>query len=88
MCPITGRAKIKEVLFTQAYHFQLLPCHTEDLPIPEPPTLELPSCASTFSEEDTDADFCEASTSKDLHFPNQQEMDDLIRDMGLTKENA
>ena len=28
------------------------------------------------------------STSEEPHFPNQQEMDDLIRDMGLTKENA
>ena len=62
--------------------------HCEDLPIPEPPTLELSSCAGTCSEEDTDADFCEASTSKEPHFPNQQEMDDLIQDMGLTKENA
>ena len=62
--------------------------HCEDLLIPEPPTLELPSCANTSSEEDTDADFCEASTSEEPHFPNQQEMDDLIRDMGLTKENA
>ena len=62
--------------------------HCEDLPIPEPPMLELPSCASTSSEEDTDADFCEASASEEPHFPNQQEMDDLIRDMGLTKENA
>ena len=35
--------------------------HCEDLPIPEPPTLELPSCASTSSEEDTDADFFEAT---------------------------
>ena len=58
------------------------------LPIPEPPTLELPSCASTSSEEDTDADFCEASTSEEPHFPNQHEMDDLIRDMGLTNESA
>ena len=62
--------------------------HCEDLPIPESPTLELPSCASTSSEEDTDADFCEASTSEESHFPNQQEMDDVIRDMGLIKENA
>ena len=62
--------------------------HCEDLPIPESPTLELPSCASTSSEEDTDADFCEASTSEEPHFPNQQEMDDLIRDMELIKENA
>ena len=60
--------------------------HCEDLPILEPPTLEFPSCASTSSEEDTDADFCEASTSEEPHFPNQQEMDDLIRDMGLTNK--
>ena len=52
--------------------------HCEDLPIPESPTLELPSCASTSSEEDTDADFCEASTSEEPHFPNRQEIDDLI----------
>ena len=52
--------------------------HCEDLPIPEPPMLELPSCVSTSSEEDTDADFCEASTSEEPYFPNQQEMDDLI----------
>ena len=61
--------------------------HCEDLLIPELPTLELPSCAS-ISEEDTDADFCEASTSEEPHFPNQQEMDDLIQDMRLIKENT
>ena len=60
--------------------------HCDDLPIPEPLTLELPSCASISSEEDTDADFCEASTSEEST-SNQQEID-LIRDMGLTKENA
>ena len=62
--------------------------HCEDLPIPEPPTLELHSCLSTSSEEDTNADFCEASKSEEPHFSNQQEMDDLIRYVGLTKENA
>ena len=79
---------VKEILFTQACHLQLLPCHTEDLPIPESPKLELPSCTSTSSEEDKDTDFCEASTSEESHFPNQQEIDDLIRNMGMTKENA
>ena len=58
--------------------------HCEDLPIPEPPVLESSSSASISSEEDTDADFDKAGTSKEPHFPNQQEMDDLIRDMGLT----
>ena len=62
--------------------------HCEDLPIPEPPTLELPSCASTSSEEDTDTDFCEVNISEESHFSNQQEMNDLIQDMRLAKENA
>ena len=61
--------------------------HCEDSPIPKPPMLESLSSASA-SEESRDADFDEASTSKEPHFPNQQEMDDLIRSMGLTKENA
>ena len=35
------------------------------------------------SFEDTEADFDKAGTSKKSYFANQQEMDDLIRDMGL-----
>jgi len=50
--------------------------------------LESLSSASASEEEDRNADFDQASTSKEPHFPNQQEMDDLIRSMGLTKENA
>ena len=50
--------------------------------------MESPFSASISSEEDTDADFDKAGTSKELHFPNQHEMDNLIRDMRLTKENA
>ena len=50
--------------------------------------LESSSSASISSEEDTDVDFDKAGTSKEPHFPNEQEMDNLIRDMGLTKENA
>ena len=48
--------------------------------------LESLSSASASEEEGRDADFDEASTSKEPHFPNQQETDDLIRSMGLTKE--
>ena len=62
--------------------------HCEDLLIPEPPVLKSFFSVSISSEEDTDVDFDKAGTSKKPHFPNQQEMDDLIRDMGLTKENA
>ena len=59
----------------------------EDLPIPKPSVLESPFSASISSEEDTDADFDKAGTSKEPHFPNQHKMNDLIRDMGLTNKN-
>ena len=62
--------------------------HCEDLPISQPSELESPFSAGISSRENTDADFDKTGTSKEPHFPNQQETDDLIRDMGLTKENA
>ena len=62
--------------------------HYEDLPIPEPSILESSSSVSISSEEDTDTDFDKAGTNKKLHFPNQQEMNHLIQDVGLIKQNA
>ena len=50
--------------------------------------LESSSRTSISFEEDTEADFDKAGTSKEPHFPSQQEMEDLIRDKGLIKENA
>ena len=88
MCPITGRGKTKKHCLLEHTVFNAPVPHCEDLPIPKPPVLKLPFSASISSEEDTDADFDKAGTSKELHFPNQQEMDDLIRDVGLTKKNA
>ena len=83
------KSKDKRSIVYPNIPFSIAPVpHCEDLPIRESPTLELPSCASTSSEEDTDADFCEVSTSEEPHFLYQQEMDDLIRDMRVTKENA
>ena len=58
--------------------------HGSKLPIPQPPTMH--AILSTSSEDD-DADF-EVHTqcsSKDPHFPNQNELDDLTKDRGLTK---
>ena len=52
--------------------------HCEDIPISEPPVLESSSSASISSEDLTDADFDTAGTSKEPHFPNQQELDNLI----------
>ena len=48
------------------------------------------TCHNTTSLEDDNADF-EVDTkcsSKDPHFPNQNELDDLTRDLGLTKVKA
>ena len=61
--------------------------HGPELLIPQSPTMH--AILSTSSEDD-DADF-EVDTqcsSKDPHFPNQNELDDLTRDLGLTKAKA
>ena len=89
MCPITGRRKTKKALFTHAISSSIAPVlHCKDLLIPEPPVLESSSSVSTSFEEDTNAYFDKTGTSKKPHFPNQQEMDDLIQNMELTKETA
>ena len=57
--------------------------HSPELPIPQSPTTH---AISSTSSEDDNADF-EADTqcsSKDFRFPNQNELDDLTRDLGLT----
>ena len=58
-----------------------------ELPIPQPP---IAHAMSSTSLEDDDADFeVDAQcSSKDPHFPNQNELDDLTRDLGLTKAKA
>ena len=56
-------------------------------PVNHGPKLPLPQLLTTHAGEDDDADF-EVGTqcsSKDPHFPNQNELDDLTRDLGLTK---
>ena len=61
--------------------------HGPELPIPQPPTT--PAISETSSEDD-DADFevDTQSSSKDPHFQNQNELNDLTRDLGLTKAKA
>ena len=87
MCPITGRAKTKKSMVYLSIPSSIAPVpHCENLPIPNPSVLEL-AFSAVSSEENTDADFDKAGTSKEPHFSNQHEMDDLIRDMGLTKGN-
>ena len=90
MCPTTEKAKKdKKSIVYPSIPSSIAPVpHCEDLPIPEPPMLESLSSASASEEEGRDADFDEASTSKEPHFPNHQEMDDFIRSKGLTKEKC
>ena len=84
-----SKSKVKKsIVYPSIPSLIALVPHCKDLPIFKPPMLESSFSASISSEEDTDADFDKAGASKELHFPNQQEMDDLIRDMGLTKENV
>ena len=61
--------------------------HGAELPIPQPPTTH---AISSTSSEDGNADF-EVDTScssKDPHFPNQDEVNDLFRHLGLKKAKA
>ena len=61
--------------------------HGPELPIAQPPATH---AKSSTSSEDDDADF-EVDTqcsSRDPHFSNQNELDDLTRDLGLTKAKA
>ena len=43
--------------------------------------------ATTSENSDIDAEYA-PTTSAELHFPTKQELDDLIRDLGLTKSGA
>ena len=61
--------------------------HGPELPIPQYPTTH---ALSSTSSEDNDAHFevgiqC---SSKDSHFPNQNKLNDLTRDLALTKTKA
>ena len=60
--------------------------HSDDLPVPPNPKMN--ECSSVPSDESTgDEDWYEDEDLKP-HFPNEQELNDLIRDLGLTKSNA
>lgn len=65
--------------------------HCEELPVPNPPpVITKDACTSSSSEtEDAHDDvFVAHDTQAIQHFPNQAELNDLIRDLGLTKSKA
>ena len=61
--------------------------HGLELPIPRPPTTHAIS-SSSLKDDDANFEVDSQCSSKDPHFPNQNELDDLTRDLGLTKEKA
>lgn len=61
--------------------------HCEDLPIPTPTSLTVISDTDE-SEDIEDVTFNIAGSSNSPHFPTQPELNDLVRDLSLTKENA
>lgn len=68
--------------------------HCPELPVPTPPKSDQPSSgerSKSDSEEDIadpDYNFTDAAEEKKPYFPNQKDLNDLIRDLGLTKSNA
>jgi hypothetical protein len=65
--------------------------HTEELSVPRPPAKDLESeSEGEHFESETEESYVGHidEEKKQPHFPNQQELDDLIRDLSLTKSNA
>ena len=58
-----------------------------ELPIPQPPTTHAIFSIS-LKNDDSDLEVDTQCSSKDPYFPNQNELDDLTRDLGLTKAKA
>ena len=66
--------------------------HSSELPIPKPPANTSQEDLDLLEELGNDSDneytASDSDTKDEPHFPNQEELNDLIRDMGLTKSNA
>ena len=66
--------------------------HSSELPIPKPPANTSQEDSDLLEELGNDSDneytASDSDTKDEPHFSNQEELNDLIRDMGLTKSNA
>ena len=77
-----------------------VPHNTTDLPVPQPPTRDQPYPAETSSEDSKKEEGASSSSSSVVcrrrrvgnercpYYPNQEDINDLIREMALTKSNA
>ena len=65
--------------------------HCSELPVPTPPKREqqcLQKKSSSEEHEDTDPEFRDPTDERNPYYPNQEDINDLIRDLGLTKSNG
>lgn len=63
--------------------------HCKDPPVPKPPEQQASRSGSPMSAIESDDDYFQGEAQNhEPHFPNQEEVDDLIRDLGLAKSNA
>jgi hypothetical protein len=67
--------------------------HCPELPVPTPPEREQPSSeqsSKSESEEDGDPNYNlrDGAQERNPYYPNQKDLNDLIRDLDLTKSNA
>ena len=61
--------------------------HGDEFPIPVPPTGD--EQPSSYTDKSDDSDYDDQSIrGSQPHFPNKQELDNLVRDLGLTKSDA
>jgi hypothetical protein len=68
--------------------------HCPELPIPTPPEIQQPSSEDSSKSEseegviDPDDNFRGGDDETNRYYPNQKDLNDLIRDLGLTKSNG
>ncbi|XP_076346037.1 uncharacterized protein LOC143244734 [Tachypleus tridentatus] len=62
--------------------------HCPELPVPTPPERKQPSLEEEVDIEDPDYNFRGAAGERNPYYPNQRDLNGLVRDLGLTKSNA
>ena len=95
MVDVSGRKRGKKS--AQSVHYPNIPSsiapvpHGDGLPVPQPPPSEIESNSEDENKfEDLpalDQDYCDENVNKP-YFPKQNDINDLIRDLNLTKENG
>ena len=61
--------------------------HSDQLPVPTPPATLLTDHTGSSASDPDDPEW-NAESTDDPHFPVQNELDDLVRDLGLSKAGS